>query len=325
MNFNDKLEDNTEKQENIDKMDKKTCNDFKIYKNNSEDHSFNLINNDNDFHEKTIVVYGEEKTTKLILKALYNSKNRWDNYANSEGITVAMGITPLIKGMKNAYERGVKIRYISEITLHNIHYCKELMKIGELRHLDDAKGGMAVSETEYIATAKLQELKPVAHLIYSNVKEIVKQQQLVFESFWSNAIPAIQKIKEIEEGIEPIKTTVLENQDDIYNHFNNTIKKSKERCTCSSIGEMQMVYNNFFNLYEVILEKQKKGEGIGIKWLTYIDDNQKTIQLVKRFLNDGIQVKHIKNLPSMNFSFDSKNIQATIERMDDGKLMDSLL
>ena len=98
-----------------------------------------------------------------------------------------MGVESLRKGMRNAYERGVKIRYISEITKNNINYCKELMKM-EVRHLDNAKGGMAVNEIEYIATANLQEAKPVSHLIHSNVKEIVEQQQLVFESLWINAI-----------------------------------------------------------------------------------------------------------------------------------------
>src|SRR4029078_12152032 len=43
------------------------------------------------------------------------------------------------------------------------------------------------------------------------------------------------------------------------------------------------------------------------------------------FLDAGIQIRHIKNLPSMNFSFDSKSIQLTIERMDKGRLMNSLL
>ncbi|MER5175956.1 MAG: HAMP domain-containing sensor histidine kinase [Candidatus Nitrosocosmicus sp.] len=325
MNFNDNLKDINGNQGNIEGIDKNTCNNFNLNKNNSNDFSSNLINNNINWYEKTIVVYGEKETTKLIIKVLYNSKNRWDNYASSEGPTIAMGVTPLKNGMKNAYERGVKIRYISEITKHNIHHCKELMKISKLRHLDEAKGGMAVNETEYIATAYLQEAKPVAHLIYSNVKEIVAQQQQIFESFWNQAIPAEQKIKEIEEGMEPVKTKVLENEDDIYNHFNSSIKKSKERYACSSIGGMQMVYNNFFNLYKDIIEKQKKGESSGIKWLTYIDDTKNTIELVKTFLNAGIQVRHIKNLPSMNFSFDSNSIQATIDRMHDGKIMNSLL
>jgi len=159
-----------------------------------------------------------------------------------------MGLEPLSQGINNACNRGVKIRYISEITNKNINYCKELMKIVELRHLDESKGGMTVNETEYIATAHLQEAKPIAHLIYSNVKEIVEQQQLIFESFWSKLIPAEQKIREIEEGIEPIKTKVLENQNEIYHHLMKNLKKSNERSVCCSIGGIKMVYNHFFNL-----------------------------------------------------------------------------
>ena len=52
---------------------------------------------------------------------------------------------------------------------------------------------------------------------------------------------------------------------------------------------------------------------------------KKTVELVKIFLDAGIQKRHIKNLPSMNFSFDSKSIQLTIERMNKGRLMDRLL
>src|SRR6476620_11282772 len=124
-----------------------------------------------------------------------NAKERWDKYEKSRGPTVAMGVEQLRKGMRHAYERGVKIKYISEITKHNINYCKELMKIAEVRHMDSAKGGMAVTEIEFIATANLQEAKPVSHLIHSNVKEIVEQQQFVFKSFWANAIPAAQRIR----------------------------------------------------------------------------------------------------------------------------------
>ena len=95
--------------------------------------SFRLIkedkNNNNSMGEKTVVVYGEDKTTELLVQTLDNAKDRWDNYADSQGPTVAMGVEQLRKGMRHAYERGVKIKYISEITKHNINYCKELMKI----------------------------------------------------------------------------------------------------------------------------------------------------------------------------------------------------
>ncbi len=37
---------------------------------------------------------------------------------------------------------------------------------------------------------------------YSNIREVVEQQQSVFETFWDKAIPAENKIKEIEEGLK---------------------------------------------------------------------------------------------------------------------------
>jgi hypothetical protein len=75
--------------------------------------------------------------------------------------------------------------------------------VEELRHIDGVKGNMAVSETEYVATAVLQESQPVTQTIYSNAKAILEQHRYFFENLWNNATPAAQRIKEIEEGIEP--------------------------------------------------------------------------------------------------------------------------
>jgi two-component system, OmpR family, sensor histidine kinase VicK len=86
--------------------------------------------------------------------------------------------------------------------------------IDELRHLDGVKGNFAVSETEYLATAAaLEEAKPVRQLLYSNMKTIVEQQQYIFDTLWNRAIPAEQKIKEIEEGIEPEYFEVFTDRD----------------------------------------------------------------------------------------------------------------
>ena len=123
-----------------------------------------------------------------------------------------MGIEQLRKGFRNAHKRGVKIRYISEITKHNINYCKELMKIAEVRHMDSAKGGMAVTEIEYIATANLQEAKPVSHLIHSNVKEIVEQQQFVFKSLLGQCHTCSTKDKGDRGWSKRIETKILDDQ-----------------------------------------------------------------------------------------------------------------
>ena len=69
----------------------------------------------------------------------------------------------------------------------------------------ELKQTFLLSETEYMASATLlqeiqQPMRPIQQVIYSNVKDIVEQQKYVFESFWNKAIPAENRIKEIEEG-----------------------------------------------------------------------------------------------------------------------------
>ena len=56
--------------------------------------------------------------------------------------------------------------------------------------MDGVMGNMAVSETEYVATAVLQEAKPITQTIYSNAKVIVEQHRYFFENLWNKAIPA---------------------------------------------------------------------------------------------------------------------------------------
>jgi two-component system sensor histidine kinase VicK len=272
-------------------------------------------NNNNSIGEKTVVVYGEDKTTELIVHTLNNAKDRWDNYADSQGPTVAMGVEKLRKGMRYAYERGVKIKYISEITKHNINYCKELMKIAEVRHVDNAKGGMAVSESEYIATAKLQEAKPVSHLIHSNVMEIVEQQQYVFKSLWANAIPATQRIREIEDGHERIETRVLDDQDEINDKIRSLSKDGEEILICSDTGLLKIVHDCFFSVYQEIMEKYDKGYHKGVRWITDLS-RREDVNVAKLFMDIGIKIRSIRNLPPPNFLVTDRVFFSNSEKID---------
>ena len=118
---------------------------------------------------------------------------------------LAILIEPIKKAFLDAKSRGVRLRYLTEITKDNIDYCKVLTTIvDDLRHLDGIKGNFMISETEYLAPLILYEKGKVAsQVIYSNAEEIVEQQQYIFDTLWRKAIPAEQKIREVEEGIEP--------------------------------------------------------------------------------------------------------------------------
>jgi two-component system sensor histidine kinase VicK len=141
--------------------------------------------------------------------------------------SVAMGVEVFRKGLYELKRRNVKSRFITDITKDNIKYCKELMQITELRHLDRIKGNFALSEKGYAASATLQEASLLQQVIYSNVEAILDQQQYVFETLWSKAIPADQKIRGIEEGIDLGRTDIIQSPRMILDLFTNMIKPAK--------------------------------------------------------------------------------------------------
>jgi two-component system, OmpR family, sensor histidine kinase VicK len=283
---------------------------------------------------RTEILHGERNVVNTVLQFTSRAKSRIDACVDYTRPSLAVKIEQLRKAFLSAKRRGVRLRYVTEITEDNVIYCKELLKmVDELRHIEGIKGNFYLSETEYIAPASFHEKgKPASWIIYSNVKEIVEyQRQFVFDSFWGRAIPAEQRIKNIEEGITHYETKVLENKDEIFNHIKSVLDKANERSVVSSIGGMQLAYNNFFEQYKKIIDGQRrrrKGggsgrKGKGIRWITSID--KYSIALVKIFLNTGIQVRHIKNLTPMNFAVDDRYFYATIDKMENGNLMKDLL
>jgi two-component system, OmpR family, sensor histidine kinase VicK len=177
--------------------------------------------------EKTEVVYGFEKTTEAIMKFLNSAKVSMNICADYTGPSVAMGVEVFRKGLYELKTRNVQSRFITDITKDNIKYCKELMQITELRHLDRIKGNFALSEKEYTASATLQEASLIQQVIYSNVRAILDQQHHVFETLWTRAIPADQKIRGIEEGIDLGSTDIIQSPRMILDLFTNMIKSAK--------------------------------------------------------------------------------------------------
>ena len=152
----------------------------------------------------------------------------------------------------------------------------------------------------------------------------------IFQVLRDKAISARKRIKEIEEGVTTrYETRVLENPYEISKHLKYVIENAPERSVCSSIGGLQQIYRNFFDLYKKILVRSCKGVEVGkgekkdvqkdvIRLVTTITDKD-SIDLVRIFLETGVKVRHVKNLPLMDFAVDNKYFHATI-RKDAGRL-----
>jgi two-component system sensor histidine kinase VicK len=160
-------------------------------------------------HEKTKVLVGPKVTTKRAWEFFSTNSKKFDFCASSATTPIAMTIfRDAYEGMKS---RGTKIRWVTDITKDNLTHCKDLMQYAEVRHISSLNENFRVSETEYIAATTTKEGFPVPKLNYSNSKQIVGQQQYIFEALWAKGVPAEHRIREIEQGAEPQRIEVIYN------------------------------------------------------------------------------------------------------------------
>jgi len=138
------------------------------------------------------------------IRFLENVSERMDICVDKNGPSIIIKSEIYTSNYIKAKNRGAKIRFITEITKDNIQYCKKLGEIvSELRHLDGVKGSVCVNDSEFLGMSTWSETKLLNPVIYSNEREVIEQQQYIFEIFWKKAEPLTQKLMEIEEGIVP--------------------------------------------------------------------------------------------------------------------------
>ena len=177
----------------------------------------------------------KERTTILrnaavinaLLQIFSNSQHRIDVCGNSKFPEKILSYSIVNKVRLEACKReDIQQRYIFEITKENINYCKDLMKVSQLCHLDENEANFVVNDIECLGFVTMQ--RGSLQATYSSVKEIVEQEHSVFEMLWNKAIPAEDKIREIEEGLKSEFLEVISNSKkatDIYIELAKSVKK----------------------------------------------------------------------------------------------------
>jgi two-component system sensor histidine kinase VicK len=242
--------------------------------------------------DTTKIYYGEEDAMKILVQAMANVKKEAVVCSDANSPAFSMAMEPVKKVYIAFMETGVRIRQIVEITKDNLHYCKEFMEYVELRHMDNVKGSMAVSETEYVATAVLKGSMPVTQTIYSNVKAFLEQQRYFFENLWDKAIPAEQRIKELEEETPPQRMETVYGQENTIQAILKFISETmQEFCiyadsSCPSVAmsveSVVQAYSDFKNT--------RNGKA---RWITEV--NPSNIQHIRK-LTQFAEVRHLDGI-----------------------------
>ena len=273
----------------------------------------------------TRIIFGKGKAINTEVGIFHNAATSIDTCMTYTRPSLAVSLKSIKDSFLAAKRRGIKLRYITEINHHNFEDCKELLGIvHELRHLDGVKTNFMISEKEYLAPLIQEKSEAIAsEHIYSDTVQIVEHGQCIFDTLWSKSIPAEERIKQLMDGEVAPETKIVDSEDEIMKHFIHLSEVSSGLSVVSNQGGIQLTYNSFLELCKKVLEKQKRGEGDGIRWIMRIEKD--SINLVKKFLKLGVKIRHVKNLAPINFAVSKHGLIATVEEIAGGGMIQNLL
>ncbi|PWU78753.1 MAG: hypothetical protein DLM72_21140 [Candidatus Nitrosopolaris wilkensis] len=116
---------------------------------------------------------------------------------------------------------------------------------------------------------------------------------------------------------------VLKNVDEILIKEKEILEQSAKFLVCSKLGQIRLVYHNYFDLYEKVMYKYTKAEHEGIKMVTSIERD--SAEIIRKFLDIGVQIRHVKNMPPIDFAVSDKEMVATIEKTESSQMIQNLL
>lgn len=94
--------------------------------------------------------------------------------------------------------------------------------------------------------------------------------------------PTEQRSNEIEGGVVGVETKILEDSSEILTKTKVQIECSNE-IVCWQVDGLDLIHNNFFELYQHMVQKYRNGKHKGIRWITSIHKGSENILTI--FLN----------------------------------------
>ena len=219
-------------------------------------------------------------------------KENMDTCHDYHGPSAVTAAEPIWLELLKLEKRGIKIRFLTDITKENITACKTFLtlKTSELRHLAGVKGNYAIADRkEYFENTISKGNEEPAHGIFTTVRGIVDSRQFLFDTLWSKGVPAEDRMKEIEKGIQPSFTETLRDPPEIDKIGFDLVKSAKEE-----IQVMFSTANTFLSgvassirILELLASKIRTEDSLKV-WIlipVYNDSNDPTIR-VENYLKE---------------------------------------
>jgi two-component system, OmpR family, sensor histidine kinase VicK len=206
--------------------------------------------------DKTKILH-RAQVINTIVDVFYNAKHRVDVCGNSKFLSLIFSFEPIRKAIIASKNKGIRQRYIIEITKENIKYCKELMQlVDDLRHSDQIEANFGLNEIEYLGAVSLQEERLQA--TYCNIKEVIEQQHYIFDNLWNKSIVANEKIREIEEGIESEFYEIITDNEKAKNIFIDLAKSIEKEALLLFANSQALIRSDKLGIINYLIESSAK-------------------------------------------------------------------
>jgi two-component system, OmpR family, sensor histidine kinase VicK len=266
----------------------------------------------------TKMIYDLESAISYGVKFLQNVKERMDVFIDENGPAMIIKYDIYKDNYIKARRRGAKIRFVTEITKHNIQYCKELRTIvDEFRHLDNLKGSIAVNDFEFLGSTTWRETQLLTPVTYSNEKEVIEQQRYIFDTFWKKAISFDQRIMEIEEGIIPKVIETFDNSFDIQDKILDLLNSANNEILIISSSSNAFHRQKKAGSIQKLLEISQNKPWIAIKILTPKDIEIEN--MADKMTNSNFTFRFTEPLSKVSFLMVDRKYSLVVELKDDSK------
>jgi signal transduction histidine kinase len=264
---------------------------------------------------KTRILRGSKNTTNAFLRLISQSKTRIDVCCSYKVPSLTISEKFFRKAIVDAKKEGLEFRIIMKITKDNISYCRNLMKIVELRHLNGLEGNFLLNEKECVyATPILKERKIIPRLLYTNINEFLEQQHNFFDTFWNNSISAQERIRQIEGEIQPHHIDIIRNSKRAESLFVSEVQYAKSEVLILVNSIEYLKYLTEIGLVDSMIKAKSNSANIII---LYSEDNDSRVSV--NF--DAAQLKTISDLKEYTQIRRISGIQGNILIIDNSKVL----
>lgn len=242
--------------------------------------------------EKTELIKGVENVFDNVTDAMQRCTKNLVVCVTEYGMSLAL--TKRRQLLQDLKTRGVKVRYVTIITDKTLESAKELSMLVELRHFEIPLP-LIVTDSECLLTYRSEKGDP-NELIRSNVSGMVSRMREMAENIWSIAVPAEERIRQLEKGEPATEVRYLRGRENLYALIPKFIEQTKQDIIwMTSANGVRRIFKNLKPFIDNALKR-----GVRIRCMTQV--TPENISLIRQL---GIEARHIDNVYAIADCYDN--------------------